>query len=135
MSDDGLNFVIRFSPAPAESPPSAAMRAKRLLYEHLTPEQYASYHHHGFFYSTASDGRRFSLRAAAAPCLMTAVRSAPDLSDWVPVRTYCVQFDYDNIEHRPWGHGQTTAEMYDLLLAQKLWIENDVESFLEVANK
>ncbi len=94
-------------------PTKSERRARALLFRYLTREQKASLRAKGFFEAQGQDGHSYRIAA---------YNGIKRVEQGVETWSYCFHAE------------EVRLPSYDLMLAQKLFIENDIKSFLETAN-
>jgi hypothetical protein len=94
-------------------------RARALLLSCLTEEQRVEFEAAGIFHVTSKTGRRFRLEWRWSANLIEEVERD---GRWRDEGLYCV-------------HPRIEVPTADSLLAQKLWIESDVDGLLAIANR
>lgn len=109
----------------------AGRKAKRLLLENLTPQQTEDYFDKGYFLvlprseKPLEDRQMYAIaRGYAQGNVMRVKLRRPkggNMSDWYPVVTFCY-------------HTKEAHAIDDVLLAQKLILENDEQEFIKGAN-
>jgi hypothetical protein len=100
----------------------AALKARELLLEQLTPEQRASFEQHDWFLVRGQSGRHYRIRD----------------DGHVVANIEVVERDllgHDRVLHRLCGHIGEHVPQADHLLAQKLMLEADEDAFLRLANR
>jgi hypothetical protein len=102
------------------APKPAIDRARDLLLENLTPTQRAQFERHGFFVIEGGKSRtKYRIR-----------------SDLALVANIEVLAENERVVYRVCAHGRPDImPLFDHLLAQKLSLENDEETFLKIANR
>lgn len=90
-------------------------RATDLLLSHLSPNQQQNYKNHDYFYVQSQTGKHYQIKAAGScnVCLLNTKGN--------PTMRYCLQFQDGRIP------------LPDLLLAQKLLLEQNEQLFLKIA--
>jgi hypothetical protein len=94
-------------------------RARSLLISCLNEEQRAEFEAHGQFHVRSRCGRRFRIEHRWSSNLIEEVECD---GRWLDQGLYCV-------------HPRIEVPVADSLLAQKMWIENDVDGLLALANR